>query len=117
MRNLFLSILVSASLVASMGVAKDTGNAGTKVQASAVEIPFSIDTMQYVEGNVLATFYHEVGHALIDQLSLPVFAREEDAADSFALVLTEKIHNRTRAEQITWASADQYRQLARLAKG
>ncbi len=31
--------------------------------------------------------YHELAHALIDQLELPVLGREEDAADSFAVLL------------------------------
>ncbi|MEE9454498.1 MAG: DUF4344 domain-containing metallopeptidase [Paracoccaceae bacterium] len=102
--------LVLAS-VANAG--KDSGTAQVKVGKPVKEIAFSDDTMTYVEGNILATFYHEFGHALIDLLKLPVFAREEDAADSFALVLTERIHPAARAEQITWASADQYVQLDR----
>ncbi len=32
-------------------------------------------------------FYHELAHALIHQLKLPVVGKEEDAADSFAVVL------------------------------
>lgn len=116
MRNAVLSICLSFALC-NGAFAKDTGSAQTKTQDASTVIPFSVDTMQYVEGNVLATFYHEIGHALIDQLSLPVFAREEDAADSFALVLTEILHDRRRAEQITWASADQYVQLERQSRG
>ncbi len=35
----------------------------------------------FVEANLLGIFYHELGHALIDILGLPVFGQEEDAAD------------------------------------
>ena len=35
----------------------------------------------FVEANLLGIFYHELGHALIDILQLPVFGQEEDAAD------------------------------------
>jgi hypothetical protein len=37
-----------------------------------------------VIGNVHFVFLHEVGHALIDVLNLPVLGREEDAADQLA---------------------------------
>jgi len=117
MREFILPLAIGLSIITTVATGKDTGNAQSKGQAGVVEIPFNVDTMEYVQGNVLATFYHELGHALIDQLSLPVFAREEDAADSFALVLTELIHSPSVAEKITWASADQYVQLARQAKG
>ena len=35
----------------------------------------------------LFTFYHELGHALVDQLDLPITGREEDAVDEFAAVM------------------------------
>jgi hypothetical protein len=37
-----------------------------------------------VNGSFLFTVFHEVGHALIDVLEIPVTGREEDAADSLA---------------------------------
>lgn len=40
----------------------------------------------FVIGNTLFTVYHELGHALIDLLNLPVIGREEDAVDGFAAV-------------------------------
>lgn len=40
----------------------------------------------FVIGNTLFTIYHELGHALIDLLNLPVVGREEDAVDGFAAV-------------------------------
>ncbi len=41
----------------------------------------------FVLGNTLFTFYHEIGHALIHALDLPVVGREEDAVDGFAAVM------------------------------
>ncbi len=40
-----------------------------------------------VLGATTFTLFHEVGHALVDQLSLPVLGREEDAADQIATYL------------------------------
>lgn len=37
--------------------------------------------------SVLHTLFHEFGHAAIDQFSIPVLGREEDAADALASVL------------------------------
>ncbi len=44
------------------------------------------DRALFVVGNTLFTAYHEIGHALIDLLKLPVIGREEDAVDGFAAV-------------------------------
>ncbi|MGI9498757.1 MAG: DUF4344 domain-containing metallopeptidase [Geminicoccaceae bacterium] len=44
------------------------------------------DTALFVVGNTLFTVYHELGHALIDMLNLPVIGREEDAVDGLAAV-------------------------------
>jgi hypothetical protein len=41
-------------------------------------------------GALRETIYHEVGHALVDQLALPVTGREEDVADEFAAFMTIK---------------------------
>ncbi|WP_259912900.1 DUF4344 domain-containing metallopeptidase [Jannaschia sp. M317] len=45
----------------------------------------------FVEANILSVFYHELGHALIDVEDVPIFGQEEDAADVFAVVLTEAV--------------------------
>ena len=41
---------------------------------------------EFVVGNMLFVILHELGHAAITQLSIPVLGRSEDAADSFAAV-------------------------------
>jgi DNA-binding Xre family transcriptional regulator len=43
-----------------------------------------MDMIEFVVGNMLFVGFHEMGHAVIHELGLPVLGREEDAADSFA---------------------------------
>ncbi|MEM8637982.1 MAG: DUF4344 domain-containing metallopeptidase [Cyanobacteria bacterium P01_G01_bin.54] len=40
----------------------------------------------------LFTFFHELGHALVDQYELPITGREEDAVDDFAAVMLIEIY-------------------------
>jgi hypothetical protein len=42
------------------------------------------DRVDFVVGNMLFVGFHELGHALVQQLRLPLLGRAEDAADSFA---------------------------------
>lgn len=44
---------------------------------------------QFVASNMIATFYHEFGHALVDILDIPVLGREEDAVDALAVLLID----------------------------
>jgi hypothetical protein len=42
---------------------------------------------EFVAGNMMFVLLHELGHAAITQLGLPVLGRMEDAADSFATLM------------------------------
>jgi hypothetical protein len=42
--------------------------------------------VEFVVGNTLFVMAHEMGHVLVNEMSMPVLGREEDAADSFAVV-------------------------------
>jgi hypothetical protein len=44
------------------------------------------ERIEFVAGNVLFAFAHEVGHMLISEMDLLVLGRPEDAADAFAVV-------------------------------
>jgi Putative metallopeptidase len=44
------------------------------------------NAVQFVVGNMLFVFLHELAHAAIADLELPVLGREEDAADEFAIL-------------------------------
>jgi hypothetical protein len=45
----------------------------------------------FVIGNVSFVLLHEMAHALVHELNLPVLGREEDAADTFAIVTMLKL--------------------------
>ena len=54
--------------------------AGASAQ-SAFQFPEDEAESAFIANEVIATFYHELGHALIDVLHLPVLGKQEDAAD------------------------------------
>ncbi len=63
---------------------------------------------QYVAGLFTAVLMHETGHALFDQLDIPVFGREEDAADEIAAFIALQFNKETARTIIkgfayTWA--------------
>ena len=47
--------------------------------------------VEFVVGNTLFVMAHELGHGLINEMNMPVLGREEDAADSFAVVTALKM--------------------------
>lgn len=49
------------------------------------------DIVEFVTGNMLFALLHEMGHAHITEMGLPVLGREEDAADSYAVVTILKV--------------------------
>lgn len=65
----------------------------------------SEDTLAYVEGNLLGIFYHELGHALIDILGLPIFGQEEDAADVLSIFLIDAFYEEEAAVQLAYDAA------------
>lgn len=74
----------------------------------AFEMPKDDGAARFVSSNVISTFYHEVGHALIDVLGLPVLGREEDAADTLSALLTHHIWNEEAATGIVYDSTFAY---------
>lgn len=63
------------------------------------------DLQGYVESNLLSVFYHELGHALINIESLPIFGQEEDAADVLSVFLIDAFWEEESAVQIAYDSA------------
>ena len=58
--------------------------------APKVGTPGGLTRADAIVGAIVDTILHEVGHAVIDMLEIPVFGREEDAADFFSVyVLTQ----------------------------
>lgn len=74
------------------------------------------DMEVYVRANTIFFIYHELGHALIDRLRLPVFGQEEDAADVLGVVLSETINSEEDNEMILYAAADNFAYMAATAE-
>lgn len=62
----------------------------------------------FVNDNLLAVFYHELGHALIDVLDLPVLGQEEDAADALSTILIDRIWEEESAVEMAYHTAMAY---------
>jgi len=59
---------------------------------------------EFVSGNMLFVLLHELGHAAIGQLDLPVLGKEEDAADSFASLTLIHIKSEFSEQVLAWAA-------------
>jgi hypothetical protein len=61
-------------------------------QPAPQQIPLTEDQLgELVVGSMLFILYHELGHAYIDQLQLPVVGPEEDVADEFAIFILAQV--------------------------
>ncbi len=54
----------------------------------------------FVRSNILAVFYHELGHAVIDIEDLPIFGQEEDAADVFSMFMIHTLFEEEAAQTL-----------------
>ncbi len=72
---------------------------------------------EFIRDNLLAVFYHELGHALIERLELPIYGQEEDAADVAAVMLTDRLYDNARAMEMTIAAAQGFNGEMILADG
>ena len=72
-------------------------------QTNAQEI--SEEQQAFVEANVLSIFYHELGHAVIDLMEVPIFGQEEDAADMMSVLLMDWLFDEEIAQDIAYDSA------------
>jgi hypothetical protein len=59
----------------------------------------------FTDNNLLAIFYHELGHAVIDQMQVPIFGQEEDAADTLSILMIDAFYEPDAAEDIAYDSA------------
>lgn len=82
-RDLFLACAVVAPLKAQADIGED----------------------DFVSANLISVFYHEMGHALIDILRLPVFGQEEDAADTASILFINYTFNPEEALSIAYDAA------------
>ena len=63
------------------------------------------DTRDFVAANLIAIFYHELGHALIDIMKLPIYGQEEDAADVLSAVMIHRSFDEAAAVEVAYATA------------
>lgn len=66
------------------------------------------DKEAFVDANIRAIFYHELGHAVIDLMDVPIFGQEEDAADVMAVLLIDWLYDEDAAQSIAYDSAFGY---------
>lgn len=74
-------------------------------------------TLEFVDANVVSTFYHELGHALIDVLQLPVLGRQEDAADTLSTLLIHDLWQEDAAVAMVYHTAGSFLAYASEAEG
>jgi hypothetical protein len=84
------------------------GLTGPALAGEAYQFPADQDEADFVANEVIATFYHELGHGLIDVLQIPVLGKEEDAADTLSVILMNDIWNEEAATQILTSDATAY---------
>ena len=93
----FLAVLAVVSGLSSAAMAD-----------SVYEFPDDEDEANFIANEVIATFYHELGHAFIDVLDLPVLGKEEDAADTLSVILMNDIWQEEAAAEILTSDATSY---------
>jgi hypothetical protein len=64
------------------------------------EMPDAVSPGSAMRGPLLEVFLHEIGHALFDQLHVPILGREEDAADQFAAFLLLHLDEKTARDTV-----------------
>jgi len=68
-----------------------TNNQHGGKQSKPAAMALDAQRFEFVRANLISTFYHELAHALIDMLELPVLGQEEYAADVFSVVMVDRL--------------------------
>ncbi len=63
------------------------------------------NSKDFIAANLIAIFYHELGHALIDIMKLPIYGQEEDAADVLSALLVHEGFDDADATRVAYATA------------
>jgi hypothetical protein len=69
--------------------------------------PAGVAPIDALIGPVMDAFLHETGHAVFDMLQVPLFGREEDAADQFSVYMMLKMQ-KDEARRLIMGTAYQY---------
>jgi hypothetical protein len=76
--------------------------------APEATLPSGITRQDAIIGPLIDVFLHESGHAVFDQLKVPVLGREEDAADLFSAYIVLQL-GKEDARRLILGSAYQYK--------
>jgi hypothetical protein len=76
--------------------------------AAEGDFPIGISRLDTIIGPLLDVFLHEAGHAVFNYLKVPIFGREEDAADQFSTIIMLQ-YDKERARRLILGSAYQYK--------
>lgn len=101
---LFLSVWLAQAAAADDIAFK--GGSDADAEEDGEDAPDLTDAEWYVGDVMVAIFYHELGHALIDVMDLPVLGLEEDAADVLSAVMIDRIWDAESAEAKVAAAAN-----------
>jgi hypothetical protein len=88
------------------GIAAAALALGSNPRFKSLSTKYRQQAVEFVPGNMLFVLLHEIAHATVTEMGLPVLGREEDAADSFAAT-----------RLIKFGSAFSYQVVAAAAKG
>ena len=72
------------------------------VSSTAYAQTLSEDHKGYISANIIGIFYHELGHAIIDLLDVPIYEREEDSADTLSILMVDYAFDEQSAESIAY---------------
>jgi len=81
------------------------GGLGTCTALVLGNIAGASEEYGFVASNLISVFYHELGHAVIDTMQVPIFGQEEDAADVFSILLIDEIFEPESANIIAYDAA------------
>jgi hypothetical protein len=81
--------------------------AGILKHVPSKKMPLGITKLDTIAGPLLDVFMHEAGHAIFDMLEVPLFGREEDAADQFSAYVMLQF-DKQRARELILGAAYQY---------
>lgn len=98
---LWLPVAAAADGIAYKGAA-DGGDVDASLAGAGPELS---DAEWHVQDVMLTIFYHELGHALIDVMQLPVLGLEEDAADVLSVVMIDRLWDAEASEAKVAAAA------------
>lgn len=84
------------------------GLAGPVLSAEPFQFPDDQEEADFITNEVIATFYHELGHGLINVLNIPVLGKEEDAADMLSVIMMNDIWDEEAATAILTSDATSY---------